>query len=459
MTRGLPLVGAGVWAGVPYPVSRLVFTLAFMALLVTAAVVVVRWRFPGRLLGEIALTIGQFLFIIGTIVYTVAFRGLRPEEMIFAWLFSGLFIYWFVTKLNTIMMRPLAHLQNLSDSIHRGDWTALLSQDSQRAGSAEQKEFGSALRDVADLITQTQRTAEYVLAASAQVASIASAAADGSVRNMQSVEQFSGATQRSVKLASRIRDAAKQLTSAADAVHGSAQEALQISRTVQSRAKTGVAEAEHATDAVTVIASISRNTAERIAGVKDATGTISEITHVVRDIVTQTNLLSLNAAIEAARAGEHGRGFAVVADEVRKLAAQSAAALEKIEELISEVTGRMVDATQQIERMDNAVGKAENVAHAAMGVFRTIEVDAQRTHELSTSVVSASQQQQLLVANLQAASEEVMEVADNTAHATHDVSEATARQQDTTGQLKRMSMELESAAASLASVVGKFGKK
>jgi methyl-accepting chemotaxis protein len=453
----LALVGMGIWSDVPYPVGRLAFTLLFMFVIVGAALAFVRLRFANSLLVDISTTIGLFLLVIGTIVYTVAFRGLRPVEMIFAWLFSGLAIYWFVTRMNSIMTRPLAHLERLSKSIHDGDWASLLASEGSSDAPHEQQEFGSALRDVADLISQTQRTAEYVLQASGQVSTIGAAAADGSERNMQSLERFSAATQSSVQVAGRIRDTARSLTAAADAVHGSANEALQISRTVQGRAKAGVAEAEHATNAVTEIATISHETATRITAVREATGTIGEITHVVRDIVTQTNLLALNAAIEAARAGEHGKGFAVVADEVRKLAAQSAASLEHIEELIAQVTARMTEATRQIEHMDRSVGDAENVAHTAMGVFRTIEGDAQRTLELAASVVQASQQQQLLVAHLKAASEEVMAVADNTARATQEVSQATEKQREVNGQLKRMSADLESAAASLAGVVRKFG--
>ncbi len=447
----------GMWSDVPYPLGRLAFTLLFMFVIVGGALAFVRWRFANRLLADIATTIGLFLLVIGTIVYTVAFRGLRPAEMVFAWLFSGIAIYWFVTRTNAIMTRPLAHLERLSKSIHEGDWASLLASEGSKDAPQEQQEFGSALRDVADLISQTQRTAEYVLQASAQVSTIGAAAADGSERNMQSLERFSAATQSNVQVAGRIRDTAKSLTSAADAVHGSAHEALQISRTVQSRAKAGVVEAEQATNAVTEIASISHETASRIVAVREATGTIGEITHVVRDIVTQTNLLALNAAIEAARAGEHGKGFAVVADEVRKLAAQSSASLEHIEELIAQVAARMAEATRQIEHMDRSVGDAENVAHTAMGVFRTIEVDAQRTLELASSVVQASQQQQILVAHLTAASEEVMAVADNTASATREVSQATEKQREVNTQLKRMSADLEAAAATLAGVVRKFG--
>ena len=65
---------------------------------------------------------------------------------------------------------------------------------------------------------------------------------------------------------------------------------------------------------------------------------IYELSGVIMNVVSQTNLLSLNASIEAARAGEAGKGFAVVAGEIGDLAEQSRQTVIKIQEVTQEVT-------------------------------------------------------------------------------------------------------------------------
>ena len=91
-----------IWESQPYPVSRLVYTLLFMIFVLGTAILVVRQTSRNRLFSQVVTTLGIFLTVIGTIVYTVAFRGLQLVEMILSWSVSAAAIYWFLGRMNRI---------------------------------------------------------------------------------------------------------------------------------------------------------------------------------------------------------------------------------------------------------------------------------------------------------------------------------------------------------------------
>jgi methyl-accepting chemotaxis protein len=442
-----------LWGGVPYPPIRLYATLGVMLVVVAAAVGIVRRRLGARLLAQIATTLGVFLLIIGTVVYTVAFRGLRPGELVLAWAVSLPAIGWFVWRLNAIMTQPLAQLEALGRSVQRGEWGALLQSNGTHAGGVQ-----SALHDVARLVGETQRTAHAVLGASAEVSQIGGGAADGAEQVMASLARLSEGAGGNTVAAHRIGEAADRLTAAAAQVGGAARETLEIAGAVGARARAGVESAVGATARVSEIAAAVRGAERALAGLRAAAATAGDITVDIERIGAQTNLLALNATIEAARAGEHGRGFAVVAGEVRQLSRRSAEALVRIQALLGEVGSRARGAEEQMNVVRDAADAGEQVMAHSLEVFHDIAARAERTVIVAESVFEASAVAESLVAELGTAAELVVRVSEGTAAETARVATTTERQRSLTEHLRVTAAGLEQSARSLRDVVGRFGR-
>jgi methyl-accepting chemotaxis protein len=105
-------------------------------------------------------------------------------------------------------------------------------------------------------------------------------------------------------------------------------------------------------------------------------GRISAIGLEIKEISTQVNLLSINAAIEAAHAKEAGRGFAVVAEEIKKLSDRTRKSVEEISKTVSSIGSELGAVRESIEDVPGRMGE--------MKEFSTkIEQNVQHMKEMS----------------------------------------------------------------------------
>jgi methyl-accepting chemotaxis protein len=104
-----------------------------------------------------------------------------------------------------------------------------------------------------------------------------------------------------------------------------------------------------------------------------------EINKVMKEIASETNLLSMNAAIESAHAGVAGKGFAVVADEIRKLAESSSAQSKTISAVLKKIKG-------SIDKVSESTG-------ATLIRFKVIDSDVQTVSEQEENIRRAMEEQ------------------------------------------------------------------
>ncbi len=160
---------------------------------------------------------------------------------------------------------------------------------------------------------------------------------------------------------------------------------------------------------------------EAISEISKCSEEIKTIIHVIEDIASQTNLLSLNAAIEAARAGDAGRGFAVVAEQVKSLAEQSAKSAGE--------TTKLIETT--VAAVDKGIAIADETAQNIFEVMQGARTATEKMGQISELLQQNVQYMKQVDADLG----EIQEVIDTNAATSQ---ETAAISQEQTGQVETM---------------------
>lgn len=106
-----------------------------------------------------------------------------------------------------------------------------------------------------------------------------------------------------------------------------------------------------------------------VSALLDETGKINSFVNVIKNISSQTHLLSLNASIEAARAGEAGRGFSVVAEEIRNLATESSKSAGEIKKLVDGINAQTDSSVVSVDMAQNIADEQFDLVNNSIGIF------------------------------------------------------------------------------------------
>ncbi len=185
----------------------------------------------------------------------------------------------------------------------------------------------------------------------------------------------------------QIRKGAAQSNDSVLQVKMDAEEGLKMMQQSLSETEQIVANSAQATTAMERLAKQARQ--------------VSKIIGVIKNLVSDTELLAFNAAIIAAKAGDEGKSFAVVAEEIKDLADRTTSSAQDIQMIIQAIRQDTDVALKAVETTAERIvqGRALSLStdDALQKIMRSVALASSSTEEINRLTISQGSEAQNLL--------------------------------------------------------------
>jgi methyl-accepting chemotaxis protein len=185
----------------------------------------------------------------------------------------------------------------------------------------------------------------------------------------------------------------RQLEQTSGVAASRASAVLEVARRAAEFSEQGLGSARQSAEGIRQIQDSVERVLAQSTRLRDQAQAVGEIVETVKDLATQSHVLSLNASIEAVRAGEAGKGFAVVAAEVRALAEQSGQAAARIGRMVQDILGAIQATLDLTERSRQGMEGSLDAVRASGESLGQIGAIVKETADAALQIATAVQQQ------------------------------------------------------------------
>ena len=382
-----------------------------------------------------------------TAIYT--FLGICLVILIFAG-FVGM-------KMSSYIINMLKGMENLAETLAKGDFRE------QPSTINSNDEFGLLANTLVKMRGKVNAVLREIIKGAETVASSSqqlNASADQSAQVIQniahSITEVAEHSDKQGNAVDTVSSAVQQISASIQEISSNANVADDHAAKAMDIANEGGRSINMAIDQMNKIRDVVDSSADVVNELGEASKEIGQIVEQVSAIAAQTNLLALNAAIEAARAGEHGRGFAVVAEEVRKLAEESLAAVDKINNMITTIQSKTMDAVTAMKSGSEEAAKGADVVRNSGEAFENIMKMNGEVASQVKDIARTTEEAAKASTNVVAAVQTVEEASKNISDRTQTVSAATEEQSAATEEIASSSRGLAEVAQTLNESASKF---